>query len=97
MLSAGEWLVVLREGDDCDDLRARQERATGSNISGRSRCWEGMMTYDGFNDSLKGPILIDAEVGRAILGLSVGIHPKEVLSVFPSKSVHLGWTLKQNQ
>jgi len=56
-----------------------------------------MITYDCFNDSLKGPILIDAEVGRAILGLSVGIHPKEVLSVFPSKSVHLGWTLEQNQ
>jgi len=55
------------------------------------------MTYDCFDDGLKGPILIDAEVGRAILGFSVGIHPKEVLSVFPSKSVHLGWTLKQNQ
>ena len=55
------------------------------------------MTYDCFDDGLKGPILVDAEVGRTVLGLSVGIYPKEVLSVFPSKGVHLGWTLKRNQ
>ena len=53
------------------------------------------MSYDCFDDGLKGPILVDAEVGRAILGLSVGIYPKEVLSVFPPKGVHLGWTLNE--
>jgi hypothetical protein len=52
------------------------------------------MTYNRFDDSLKSPILVDAEVGRAILSLSVGIYPKEVLSVFPSEGVHLGWTFK---
>ena len=53
------------------------------------------MAYDCFDDGLKSPILVDAEVGRAILGLSVGIHSKEVLSVFPSEGVHLGWTLNE--
>ena len=42
------------------------------------------MTYNCFDDSLKGPVFVDPEVGRAILGFSVGIYPQEVLSVFPS-------------
>lgn len=56
-----------------------------------------MTYYNGFNDSQKGPILIDAEVGRTIFSLSIGIHSEEVLSVFPPECVHFGWTLKQNQ
>ena len=55
------------------------------------------MTYDRFDDSQKCPILIYAEVSRTVFGFSVGVYPKEILSVFPSKGVHLSWTLEQNQ
>lgn len=54
------------------------------------------MTYNCFDDNLKSPVLVNAEVGRSILTLSVGIYPKEILSVFSPQSVHLSWTLKQN-
>lgn len=53
------------------------------------------MTYDRFNDSLESPILVNAEVGRSELSFSIGIHPKEVLSIFPPEGVHLSWTFKQ--
>jgi len=47
------------------------------------------MTYNCLNDSQKSPVLVDTEVSRTILSLSVGGYPKEVLSVFPSEGVHL--------
>jgi len=53
------------------------------------------MTYNCFDDTQKGPVLVDAKVCRAIFGLSVGIYPKEVLSVFPSEGVHFSWTFEQ--
>ena len=53
------------------------------------------MTYNRFDDSMKGPVLVNAEVGRSILSLSVGIHPKEILSVFPPQGVHLSGTFKE--
>ena len=52
------------------------------------------MTYNGFDDSMKSPVLVNAEVGRCILSLSVGIYPKKILSVFSPKGVHLGWTFE---
>jgi hypothetical protein len=55
------------------------------------------MTYNCFDNGQKSPVLVDAEVGRAILSLSVGVYPQEVLSVFPSEGVHLSWTFKRNQ
>lgn len=67
----------------------------GPNISGSPRCWRRIIAYNCFDDAQKSPILVDAEVGRTILSLSVGAYPKEVLSVFPSESVHLGRTFKQ--
>lgn len=77
-----------------DDLSVRQERAMDSNILGRCCCQKGTMAYNRFNDSQKGPILLDAEIGRAVLGFSVGIYPEEVLSVFPSQGVHLSRAFK---
>jgi hypothetical protein len=53
------------------------------------------MTYDRFNGNLKSPILVNAEVGRSELSFSIGIHPKEVLSVFSPEGVHLSWTFEQ--
>jgi len=52
------------------------------------------MTYNCFNDTQKGPVLVDAKICRAVFSLSVGVYPKEVLSVFSSEGVHFSWTFK---
>ena len=78
------------------DLLVRQERATGSNTLGRSCCWKEIMTYDGFNDNQKGPVLLDAEIGRAVLGFSISVYPEEVLPVFPPQGVHLSRAFKRD-
>ena len=65
------------------------------NVLGKFRCWGKEVTHNCFDDTQKSPVLVDAEVRRAIFGLSVGIYPKEILSVFPSEGVHFSWTFEQ--
>ena len=53
------------------------------------------MAYNCLDDSQKSPVFVDAEIGGTILGLSTGIYPKEVLSIFSPEGVHLCWTFKR--
>ena len=53
------------------------------------------MTYNRFDNTQKSPVLVDAKVCRAIFSLSVGVYPKEVLSVLPSEGVHFSWTFER--